>query len=262
MAKIASVTAHDNDHSWFVHRAEDHKKRFVEAFLDSAKGIFKDGINTDHTSLHANMFPLAFGLAPLKYQKSVVAFIKSRHMACSVYGAQYLLEALYNAGAASYAVQLMTSEERRSWLNMLKVGSSMTTEAWDEYYKPNLTWNHAWATAPANIIARKMMGVEPTTPGFGKFKVCPQPGELKHVNIKIPCVRGTIGLDLRRDENRWQLVMTVPGNTEAELWIPSNLQQVIIDNHKVLPNRKQKNGAGQWGIYALKAGTHQVSATR
>jgi len=62
-------------------------------------------------------------------------------MACSVYGAQYLLEALYNAGEAEHALNLMTSESKRSWMNMLYMGSTMTTEAWDEYYKPNLTVN-------------------------------------------------------------------------------------------------------------------------
>jgi len=34
------------------------------------------------------MFPLAFGLVPEAYKKSVGEYIKSRGMACSVYGAQ------------------------------------------------------------------------------------------------------------------------------------------------------------------------------
>ena len=42
-------------------------------------------------------------------------------MACSVYGSQYLLEALYKAGEADYALQLMTSDSKRSWLNMIRV---------------------------------------------------------------------------------------------------------------------------------------------
>ena len=49
----------------------------------------------------------------------------------------------------------------------------MTTEAWDEFYKPNLTWNHAWGSAPANITARKLMGIEPLEPTFSKFKISP-----------------------------------------------------------------------------------------
>ena len=48
------------------------------------------------------MFPLAFGLVPETEIPSVTKFIKSRGMACSVYGAQYLMEALYNVGEDDY----------------------------------------------------------------------------------------------------------------------------------------------------------------
>ena len=62
-------------------------------------------------------------------------------MACSVYGAQYLLEGLYFAGEADYALELMTSTSDRSWWNMIQSGSTMTMEAWDIKYKPNSAMN-------------------------------------------------------------------------------------------------------------------------
>ena len=76
--------------------------------------IFIDGIGTDHASLHANMFPLTFGLVPEKHRQTVIEHIKSRGMACSVYGAQHLLDGLYAAGEADYAMSLMTSDSRFS----------------------------------------------------------------------------------------------------------------------------------------------------
>ena len=83
-------------------------------------------------------------------------------MACGVYAANYLLEALYNAGEGQYALDLMTSEIDRSWMNMIKTGSTMTTEAWDVKYMPLLMgWSHAWSASPAHIIPRKLMGIEP-----------------------------------------------------------------------------------------------------
>ena len=90
-------------------------------------------------------------------------------MACGVYAANYLLEALYNAGEGQYALDLMTSEIDRSWMNMIKTGSTMTTEAWDVKYMPHfMGWSHAWSASPAHIIPRKLMGIEPGEPGFGK----------------------------------------------------------------------------------------------
>lgn len=116
------------------------------------------------------MFPLCFGLADVKRAQSVADFVKTRGMACSVYGSQFLMDGLYEAGEADYALQLLTSDAERSWYNMIRVGSTISLEAWDDKYKPNQDWNHAWGAAPANIIPRRLMGVVPTEPGFRASK--------------------------------------------------------------------------------------------
>jgi hypothetical protein len=113
-------------------------------------------------------------------------------MACSVYGAQYLMEALYNAGEADYALELMTATHDRSWYNMIRIGSTITLEAWDMKYKPNADWNHAWGAVPANIIPRGLWGITPAAPGFGKVQVAPQMGSLEKASISHPTPRGQI----------------------------------------------------------------------
>ncbi|MEP7052231.1 MAG: hypothetical protein ABJB12_17835, partial [Pseudomonadota bacterium] len=110
---------------------------------NASTGLYQDGQTSTHSSLHANAFPLAFGLVPADRQARVVAFLKSRGMACSVYGAQYLLEGLYQAREPDLALALLSSHTDRSWNNMIQVGSTITLEAWDAKYKPNLDWNHA-----------------------------------------------------------------------------------------------------------------------
>jgi hypothetical protein len=47
----------------------------------------------------ANILALAFGLVPPEKQKSVADYVQPRGIACSVYGAQYLLESLFSPGA-------------------------------------------------------------------------------------------------------------------------------------------------------------------
>ncbi len=95
------------------------------------------------------MFPLAFGLVPDEYKESVVNYVKSKWMACSVYAANYLMEALYNAEQGNYALELITNDSDRGWLNMIRAGATMTTEAWDIKYDPHdISWSHAWAASP------------------------------------------------------------------------------------------------------------------
>ncbi|MEA1997254.1 MAG: family 78 glycoside hydrolase catalytic domain, partial [Gemmatimonadota bacterium] len=181
MGRIAGALERDEDAEYFRGKAEAVKRSINEKLLDRERGVYLDGEGTDHASLHANMFPLTFGLVPAEYRESVVDFIKSRGMACSVYGAQYLLEALYLAGEADYALRLMISTSERSWAHMIyDVGTTITLEAWDSKYKPNLDWNHAWGAAPANLLPRFVLGVEPLEPGWSQASIRPSPGDLTH----------------------------------------------------------------------------------
>ena len=66
---------------------------------------------------------------------------------------------------------------------MIRMGSTITTEAWDNVFKPNLDWNHAWGAAASNIIARQLMGIQPLTPGFSSISIKPQPGGLDNASI-------------------------------------------------------------------------------
>lgn len=261
MAEIALVAGYDEDHDYFTRRSIEHKDVFLKAFFDSQKGYFKDGISTDHSSLHANMFPLAFGLVPEENYPTVLEFIKSRGMACSVYGSQFLLEALYHAGEADYAFQLMTSDSKRSWLNMIRVGSTMTTEAWDEDFKPNLTWNHAWGSAPANITVRKLMGIEPIEPAFRRFRISPQPGKLENASIRVPSLMGTIGCDFVNQGNEWQMKVSVPGNSEAEIWVPTRFAEVLINGKKESILRKESYAGGSRSVFVLESGIYSISAS-
>lgn len=220
MADIAGALGKEGERQDFLNRADTVRASFNRKLFDPERGVYVDGEGVGHASMHANMFPLAFGLVPPEHVESVVRHIKSRGMACSVYGAQYLLEALYAAGEAEYALSLMTSDSKRSWLNMLRVGSTMTTEAWDELYKPNLTWNHAWGSAPANIVARKIAGIEPAAPGFSRIAIRPQIAGLAHGDLKMPTPRGAVRVAWRPDDDGLSFEVTLPANTRTEIVLP------------------------------------------
>jgi alpha-L-rhamnosidase len=153
----------------------------------------------------------------------VVEFIQSRGMACSVYGAQYLMDALYHAGAEDYALSLLTATHDRSWAHMLyTVGSTITTEAWDNKYKENQDWNHAWGAVPANAIPRLLMGIEPLEPGFARMRIRPQTASLAEARITTPTIRGPVKVNVSRPDDRtWRASLTIPANTMAELHVPA-----------------------------------------
>lgn len=223
MSRMAQAIGKNDDANHFAAAADKVRLSLNDKLLDTSKGIYIDGEGSTHSALHANMFPLAFGLVPPEYVKSVADFVKSRGMVCSVYGSQYLLEALYEAGEGDFALHLMTDRTSdRSWPHMVyDVGTTITLEAWDNKYKPNQDWNHAWGAAPANIIPRCLMGVQPTEPGFAKVRIKPQVGHLKTASLDLPTIRGTIHVDFVSEPDKsFVLNVVLPANVEAVVCLP------------------------------------------
>lgn len=201
MARIARVLDRQTDAERFSSEAERVCRRFNDVLFDEARGVYVDGEGSAHVSQHGNLFPLAFGLVPPDRQASVVAYVKSRGVACSVYPVQYLLEGLFEAREAEHAIALMAGGGLRSWRNMLHHGATLTWEAWDQSLKPNQDWNHAWGAAPANILPRYVLGVRPLEPGYGRVLIDPQLGDLTEARGVVPTIRGPIHVRAWRDEN-------------------------------------------------------------
>ena len=238
MAEIAGYLNKKEDVILFEKKAAKTKRTINDKLFDKSKGIYLDGENSNHSSLHANMFPLAFDLVPEEYVKTVTAFIKTRGMACSVYGSQYLLEGLYKNNEALYASQLITETVNdRSWWNMIKIGSTMAMEAWDLRYKPNSDWNHAWGTAPLNIITRYMWGVTPKTPGFKIAQIKPQLGDLTASKIKVPTNNGTIEAEYKLEVNNQSTYkIQLPKNMTAQFILTDDVIEIKLNNTVVKKN--------------------------
>lgn len=220
MSGIADAAGRKDDAKKYRKDADALAMNFRKTFFDKESGLFNDGKNSSHKSLHGNMFPLAFGLVAEDDRERIVDFIRSRGMACSVYGAQFLLEALYNAGADDYALELLTSRSERSWYNMIRSGSTVSLEAWDDRFKPNQDWNHAWGAVPANIIVRKLMGVEPAEPGFARIRIRPQPGTLREAYLKLPTIRGDVEMSFINSPDAFSMDICIPANTLADIYLP------------------------------------------
>lgn len=237
MAEFARVLGKTDEALEFDIRALSARKSVNAQLFDKERGVYVDGIGTDHAALHANMLPLAFNMVPEEHIESVVEHVKSRGMACSVYGSQYLMDGLYNAGAEDYALSLLTDTSDRSWYNMIRIGSTITLEAWDLKYKNNLDWNHAWGAVPANAIPRGLWGIQPKTPGFGIATIKPQMSTLKSSAIEVPTLRGAIKGKYTLNGPRLQTYeIEIPANMVAEFSLNNLDGKDLIHNGKKAPS--------------------------
>jgi alpha-L-rhamnosidase len=227
MQMIAEVLGRESDREFYSREADKVKAAFDTVFLDGKTGLYKDGEVTTHSSLHANMFAMTLGLVPEKNKTQVLNFIKSRRMASSVYGSQFLMESLYDGFDDKHALDLLTDSGVRSWNNMIRVGSTITLEAWDNKFKPNQDWNHAWGAAPANIIPRKLMGIEPVAAGFAEVLIMPQTGDLEEAEILAPTIRGPISLKIS-NKKVYTLKVKLPANMRGQVYLPKLAGKTLI----------------------------------
>ena len=100
-------------------------------------------------------------------------------------------------------------------------------------YKPNADWNHAWGTAPANIIARHLWGIRPQSPGFDTIRIEPQPGDLMESQIKIPTLHGPIQASFARQGTGKTYVLSLPANTNGWFIVREPVESALLDGVSV-----------------------------
>ena len=242
ISQLAEALGKQKEAATFSDQERGARAAFQAKLFDPVRGLYRDGVGTDHASLHANLFPLAFGLVPVSERSRIGRWLVSRGMVGSVYAAQYLLEGLFENGEDAAALDLITAPGDRSWRHMVESGATITWEAWDQKYKPNQDWNHAWGAAPANLLPRFALGAQPLTAGWGRALIQPHPGTLTRVEGQMPTPRGELSVRWTR-EKTFVLTLTLPAGMTAKVELPAlkGSSEVWADGALVNAHRE-----GQW----------------
>jgi len=262
MANMADAIGRTNDAATYQSMAKQVYASYNAVFWDSNSHCYVDGVGTGHASAHANFFPLAFGLVPADRKAAVIDYIHSRiaandGMPASVYGAQYLLEALFENNDTDTALALMTTSGPRGWLNMINSGSTLTTEAWNLQDKTNMDWNHPWGAAPGNLITRFVIGLRPLSPGYDQVLIQPHLGRaLSYVDGIVPTIRGPFSIQEARTEDSFRVVADIPGNVTATVLLPVTSTNVIA---RVDGNIAATTLTNNWlAIKSIGSGKHVI----
>lgn len=234
MAEMARIIGFEEEAKQYEADLEAGYTEFQKLLFDEVKGLYLDGIDTDHSSSHANLFPLAFGLVPEANREAMAEWLAARGMRCSVYAAQYLMEALFENGSDAEALDLILADNDRSWKHMVESGTTITWEAWDLKYKPNQDWNHAWGAAPANLLPRFVLGAEPLTPGWKTARISPRSGDLSYARGKVPTRLGPVYIHWEKDDS-FKLKLDLPEGMQARVDLPKagDSRQVLLNGKAV-----------------------------
>ena len=199
LGRLAGYLGRDREAGEFAECAIELRDGFNRHLFDETTGLYVDSIGSGHSSLHANLYALRFGLVPSGQRSRCLEYLKKRGMSCSVFSAQFLLETFFMFGEDKHAVALMVSDGPKSWLEMINHGAVATTESWLTNAKKNMSWAHPWGSSPANVIVRHLFGLRPTLPGWRDFVFDPKPGGLERGRFRLLTPRGPIEAAFERE---------------------------------------------------------------
>ena len=219
LEEMARAIGKDAEAATFADEAARTFDAYQRVLFDEAAGRYRDGVGTDHATVQGNAMALACGVVPPERAGSVADYVAAKGFSCSTYMAQFVLEALFAAGRDGDAFRLMLSEGDRGWLSMMAKGATITPEFWDLTMEepgrvPDM--NHAWSTAPLNMLSRRVLGVTPLKPGFEEVAVRPRPGPLKRLSGAVPTPKGLVRLSMELKGGVWRVSLSSPAPAKFE----------------------------------------------
>lgn len=199
------------------------KARFVagqidKSFWDEEQQCYREWLTSDGedpaplSGKLTHAMALLSGLAHPDYREATeAALTRSDLHPPELYMMHFVFEALLQFGRLDEVVRLINLH----WGSILETDSPTIWEANVYEHGKNAYSNtgslcHAFALAPVNIFQRYILGITPLVPGFRRFRVHPQMGDLAELRGSVPTPAGFIELECRRDGAWLFLRLSVP----------------------------------------------------
>jgi alpha-L-rhamnosidase len=208
---------------------------------DARRGVYVDvvdpasGQRDPRVSQHANGAAILWGIAPAERWGSMIQRITDPQrlvftaappivpkgepfdaeesvVLANTFYSHFVYRALAEAGRFERALALIRDRYGR----MLARGATTLWESFD----PTASLCHGFSATPVYQLSTEILGVYPLAPGFERFRVAVQPGDLEYARGVFPTVRGDIQVSWERREGRIELELNVPEGTRALVTSP------------------------------------------
>lgn len=226
MAKFAEMSGFTDDVEYFRNEVAASTEAYNAKYLNHQ--IWRYANNT----VTANILPLYFGMVPEGREDDVFENLVERtedmhdgHVSTGVVGIQFLMRTLTEHGRGDLALKIATNDTYPSWGYMVRNGATTIWELWNgNTADPAMnSGNHVMLLGDLIIWEYECLGgIRAIEPGYKKIQLKPYPIDgLDFVNCSYESVSGRIESNWRHDGNRFEWDITIPANTEAEVWIPN-----------------------------------------
>lgn len=226
MARFAEILGFTDDVEFFKNEISASTKAYNSRYLNHQIWRY------DNNTVTANILPLYFGMVPAGHENDVfenivdrTEYLHDNHVSTGVVGIQFLMRTLTDYGCGDLALKIATNDTYPSWGYMVRNGATTIWELWNgNTADPSMnSANHVMLLGDLIIWEYEYLGgIRALEPGYKKIQLKPYPIEgLDFVNCSYESVSGRIESNWKRSSNHFEWHITIPANTEAEVWIPT-----------------------------------------
>ncbi|MGX1267893.1 alpha-L-rhamnosidase [Streptomyces phaeoluteigriseus] len=279
----------------YAELARTLRKSFIANYWDTSRGHFTQGSISSENAL-AIAFDLVPGsdltpddprhLAGTKTvdenKKTLAKLLADRivaadqHIQNDMYGSRYEFGILSEYGYTDIALKAVTRTGPPGYVHQIAKGATSLWEQWTD----RLSVNHHYRSNVATWFYQGLAGIKPTSTAYESLRIRPYipsaavnsqvpkstddtdlaPATLDHVSASIDTVRGKVSSEWRRrPDGRIDLAVTVPYNTEAEIWVPTQDKPVTAPRG-VTHVRDDSSGGAAYRVYRARAGSYRFNA--
>jgi alpha-L-rhamnosidase len=198
----------------------------------------------------AYLLALGFDLVPAARRPQVIAQLvrtfaeKNDHLATGFLGTPLVAPVLSAIGRPDLAYKVVLQESYPGWLFSVKNGATTIWERWDSWtpehgFNPEgmNSFNHYAYGSVVGWFYATIAGLKPDAsgPGWKRFQVAPIPGGgLSFAKASVETPYGLAASNWKIANGRFELTVTVPPNTQAQVSLPTAAATDVTENGRPL----------------------------
>lgn len=239
-AEFAGLLGEKEDSVAYAKLHQDIKKRIVQQFYIPGTGRF------DNATQSAQLFGLWYELSPEK-QKSLDVLYKeierhNSHLSTGIFTTKMFFDVMREVNKNELAYRVVNQKDFPGWGYMLEKGATTLWESW-EFPETGPSRNHPMFGSIDEWFFRSLLGINPGRPGFEKIVIKPQPaGDLKWAKGNYKSIRGNIECEWSIEKGQFNLKVSIPPNTTAEVWIPSSENVQLTESERPITDARYQQG--------------------
>ncbi len=240
LVQIAEILGKNEDAKKYK-KVSDGAKEAYRGILTDGNGKLKEEFQTGY------VLPLYFDIFDGQEKKKAAGYLaelvrKNDYCIGTGFpGTPYILFALADNGKKEEAYRMLMNEKCPSWLYEVKMGATTIWERWDGLSEDGtcpisndgtdmmISYNHYASGAVGDFFYRRIAGIEPVTPGYKSFQICPVPGGgLTWAKAQLETPYGKIQSDWEITGGQFRIRAMVPAGCECTLVLPDGSRERLF----------------------------------